>query len=338
CYRDKASERFIFTGKSGIEVLSLDTGWLSNNSWIRGTCQYGIIPANGLLYAPPNACACFLTVKAEGFFAAAPQRDKTSHMPFPERPVVEKGPAYDRVRPSSSTAAIESGIGFQPVKPRRKDDRLEAYPTQDWPMYRHDPSRSGTGSSAIPDAVKQVWSASLGGRLTQPVIADGMVFVASTDAHTLHALAAEDGRELWRFTVGGRIDSSPTLWNQTVIFGSADGWIYCIDAADGALVWRFRAAPAERLVSVYGQLESIWPVHGAVLIQNDTLYATAGRSSYLDGGIVLYRLNPTTGQELSKTTLYHLDPDTGDQLVSEPNSTWKAPPPTSSLGTATWSS
>ncbi|MCY2987019.1 MAG: PQQ-binding-like beta-propeller repeat protein, partial [Planctomycetota bacterium] len=47
CYRDKASERFIFTGKSGIEVLSLDTGWLSNNSWIRGTCQYGIIPANG---------------------------------------------------------------------------------------------------------------------------------------------------------------------------------------------------------------------------------------------------------------------------------------------------
>ena len=58
CYRNKASERFIFTGKSGIEVLSLDTGWLSNNSWIRGTCQYGIIPANGLLYAPPNACAC----------------------------------------------------------------------------------------------------------------------------------------------------------------------------------------------------------------------------------------------------------------------------------------
>ncbi|MBT7302083.1 MAG: PQQ-binding-like beta-propeller repeat protein, partial [Victivallales bacterium] len=55
CYRNKATERFVFTGKSGIEVLSYDKGWLSNNSWVRGTCQYGIIPANGLVYAPPDA-------------------------------------------------------------------------------------------------------------------------------------------------------------------------------------------------------------------------------------------------------------------------------------------
>jgi hypothetical protein len=97
CYRNKASERFIFTGKSGIEVLSLDSGWLSNNSWIRGTCQYGILPANGLLYAPPNACACFLTVKADGFFAAAPQRDPTGRMPFPDQPVLETGPLYGKL-------------------------------------------------------------------------------------------------------------------------------------------------------------------------------------------------------------------------------------------------
>ena len=184
-------------------------------------------------------------------------------------------------------------------------------------MYRHDPSRSGAASSPIPDAVREAWSASLGGRLTQPVIADGRVFVASIDAHTVYALAANDGREIWRFTADGRIDSSPTVWNQTVIFGSADGWIYCVGAANGQLAWRFRAAPAERLVGVHGQLESIWPVHGAVLIQNDTLYATAGRSSYLDGGIVLYRLDPATGEQLSRTTLYHLDPDTGEQLVPE---------------------
>jgi hypothetical protein len=54
-----------------------------------------------------------------------------------------------------------------------------------------------------------------------------------------------------------------------------------------------------------------------VLVQNDTIYATAGRSSYLDGGLVLYRLDPLTGKELSKTVLYHLDPETGEQLVPE---------------------
>lgn len=295
CYRNKASERFIFTGKSGIEVLSLDKGWLSNNSWIRGTCQYGVIPANGLLYAPPNACACFLTVKAQGFFAAAPQRDPTGQMPFPAQPVLEKGPAF------TANSNLESRVSD----------------SSDWPMYRHDASRSGSCSSAIPNAVKETWCTPLGGKLAQPVIVGGQVFIASTDTHTIHALDAGDGHELWRFTAGGRIDSSPTVWKQTVIFGSADGWIYCVGAADGALAWRFRAAPAERLVGVHGQLESIWPVHGSVLIQNDTIYATAGRSSYLDGGIVLYRLDPATGKELSKTTLYHLNPATGEQLVPE---------------------
>ena len=121
CYRNKASERFIFTGKSGIEVLSLDQGcWLSNNSWIRGTCQYGILPANGLLYAPPNACACFLTSKVAGFFAAAPQRDKTGHMPFPD----------------AARARTRSGLReLTTPTPRLAND--------DWPAYRHDSRRSG---------------------------------------------------------------------------------------------------------------------------------------------------------------------------------------------------
>ncbi len=294
CYRDKATTRFILTGKSGVEVLSLTRGWLSNNSWIRGTCQYGIMPANGFIYAPPDACACFLTVKSPGFFAAAPQREKTGHMPFPARPVLEKGPAY-------------ASIG------NRKPQVGEG----DWPMYRHDAARSGATSAAIPDAPKQRWSARLGGRLTQPVIAGGKVLVASIDAHTVHALAADDGREVWRFTAGGRVDSSPTVHRQMVLFGSADGWVYCLGAADGALAWRFRAAPRERWICAYGQVESIWPVHGAVLVQNDTVYATAGRSSYLDGGIVLYRIDPVTGKELSNTVLYHLDPKTGKQLVPE---------------------
>lgn len=293
CYRDKATERFILTGKSGIELLSLEEGcWLSNNSWIRGTCQYGILPANGLLYAPPNACACFLTSKVAGFFAAAPQRDKTLHMPFPDKPVLEKGPAYD----SPQTAHDSS---------------------TDWLAYRHDSRRSGAVASAIPDSVKQQWSTALGGRLTQPVIAGGKVFVARTDAHSVHALDAADGRALWQFAAGGRIDSAPTLYKGRVLFGCADGWIYSVNAADGALAWRFRAAPAERLIEAYGQLESLWPVHGAVLVQNEMLYATAGRSTYLDGGIVLYRLDPVTGQELSKNVLHHLDPDTGKQITEE---------------------
>ena len=294
CYRNKASERFIFTGKSGVEVLSLAQGkWLTNNSWIRGTCQYGIIPANGLIYAPPDACGCFLTVKVPGFYAAAPQRGKTGAMPFPAEPVLEKGPLHGK--------AITDGAS----KP------------SDWPMYRHDAARSGAASCKVPSSVSQKWSAAVGGKLTQPVIVGGKVFVASIDTHTVHALSAADGKELWRYTAGGRVDSTPTIYKGMALFGCADGWIYCLGAVDGALVWRFRAAPQDLLVSAYGHLESIWPLHGSVLIQNDTVYAAAGRTSYTDGGIVLYRIEPATGKQLSRTVLYHLDPDTGKQLTAE---------------------
>jgi len=50
-----------------------------------------------------------------------------------------------------------------------------------------------------------------------------------------------------------------------------------------------------------------------VLVQDGTLYFTAGRSSYLDGGLDLYRLNPATGEMLSKTKIYSPDPKTGQQ-------------------------
>ena len=60
--------------------------------------------------------------------------------------------------------------------------------------------------------------------------------------------------------------------------------------------WRFLAAADERRTVALNQVESIWPVNGGVLIQNGLAYVAAGRSSYLDGGIRLYALDPGTGR------------------------------------------
>ena len=99
------------------------------------------------------------------------------------------------------------------------------------------------------------------------------------------------------------MDSPPTYHQGTLLFGCADGWVYCLNAADGRLVWRFRGAPAERLIGVDGQLESAWPVHGSVLVQNDVAYFTAGRSSHLDGGLRVYGLAADTGELRYQTLL-----------------------------------
>jgi len=94
-----------------------------------------------------------------------------------------------------------------------------------------------------------------------------------------------------------------------VLFGSADGWVYALHAGDGNLVWRFRAAPEDRRTFVNGQLESVWPVHGSVLVKDGVLIVAAGRSSYLDGGIRLYQLEPQTGRQISATVIYSPDPE-----------------------------
>lgn len=292
CYRNKASLNYLFSGRSGIEVADLETGWQGNNSWIRGACQYGIMPANGLLYAPPDACGCFNKVKVQGLFAVGPARN-TGGVPFEETERLIKGPAYGKTTDAAAT------------KP------------EDWPMYRHDKQRSGSISIKVPENLKRAWSIQLSGRLTQPVIVGDTVYIAETDAHTVYALNIERGTEKWRFTADGRIDSAPTVYQGQVLFGAADGAVYCLCARDGALVWRFQAAPERRLISSYGQLESVWPVHGSVLIQDGILYTSAGRNTYLDDGITLYKMNPSTGQVLAQNTLYNFDPETGAQLGPE---------------------
>ncbi len=64
----------------------------------------------------------------------------------------------------------------------------------------------------------------------------------------------------------------------------------------------------------YDQIESLWPVHGSVLVQNDVLYCVAGRSMFVDGGLRLLRLDPKTGRKLSETILDDKDPVTGENL------------------------
>ncbi|MCH5372370.1 MAG: PQQ-binding-like beta-propeller repeat protein, partial [Planctomycetes bacterium] len=147
------------------------------------------------------------------------------------------------------------------------------------------------------------------GGLTPPVAADGRVFVAEPDAHAVHALDATDGSLRWTFYADGRVDSPPTLYDGLCLFGSTDGHVYCLSASDGRLAWRFQAAPEERQLCVMGGFESAWPVHGSVLVRDGLVYCTAGRSSYLDGGIYLYALDPHSGQVVHDTRLWNEEPD-----------------------------
>ena len=173
-------------------------------------------------------------------------------------------------------------------------------PDDDWPAFRHDSLRSGGVKTAVPAEIKPAWQVQLAGSLTQPVVVGETLWVASRDTHILYALDAATGKERWTFTADGRIDSPPTIH-------------------DGKLAWRFRAAPHECLVHSFGQLESTWPLHGSVLILDGLAYVSAGRSTYLDGGLFLYALDPATGR------LVHQHQETGpyeDHTKGQGHSYW----------------
>ena len=299
CHRNRATCRYLVLGRAGVELVDVATGEADASHWTRGGCQYGVIPANGLIYTPSHSCACYINGKLNGFNAlapASPSREVSTDITEAGR--LEKGPAYGSAaaKPASAISNLESQIS-------------EAA----WPTYRHDAARTGATKVAVPTQLKRTWQTDLGGRLSSPVTADGKVFVAEIDARTVHALDAATGRSVWSFTAGGRVDSPPTVFEGRVLFGSADGYVTCLRAADGILAWRFRAAPEDRRVVAYEQVESVWPVPGSVLVDDGVAWVAAGRSSFLDGGIFVYRLDPASGKMLSVTQVSTRDPETGKE-------------------------
>ncbi len=294
CYRAKATDKYLLFSRTGIEFIDhAAEHWICNH-WVRGACHYGVMPCNGLIYAPQHPCACYIEAKLYGFTALAPPSPTAQvRRDVPDAERLMRGPAYG--------APLGMLISY--------------LPPDDWPTFRRDNERSGAVNTKVePGNLKRTWTTELGGKLTTPVVAGGKLFVASSETHSVHALDAVTGKHAWSFTTGGRIDSPPTIWKGRVLFGSADGHVYCLNAIDGKLVWRYRAAPEDQRMMSFEQLESVWPVHGSVLVQNDVLYCVAGRSMFVDGGLRMLRLNPATGSKLSETILDDKDPETGQNL------------------------
>jgi len=290
CYRAKATSQYLLTSRTGIEFIDPRTRHWEINHWIRGGCLYGIVPANGLIYTPPHDCACYFESKLFGFCAVAPELQRSEDRgQKTEDERLQRGPAYG-----------------QPL--------AESPGAEDWPTYRYDPNRSGYIQSLVPADLKVKWQTRLSGKLTSPVIANGKVYVASVDLHTVYALNEDNGQILWSYTAGGRVDSPPSIYKGRVIFGCADGWVYCLGATDGKLIWRHMAAPQDLRMVGFEQLESVWPVPGSVLILNDTVYCVAGRSMFLDGGLRLLKLDAVTGNKLYEVVLDDRDPETGQNL------------------------
>jgi len=252
----------------------------------RGACIEAVVPAQGMFYTSQNNCRCS-PGQVPGFIAFGPCGAEPSGEAFEKPRPVEKGPAFGAVKPGAAA---------------------------EWPMFRHDAARSNCTAAQVAAGLKilwqapvaapaegplaKAWTSRLTSIITAPVMGEGLVVAAATHAGQVVAMDASTGQARWRFNAGARIDSPPTLDRGLCLFGAHDGYVYALRAEDGQLAWRVRVAPEERRMVAFGQVESVWPVVGTVLANENMVYACAGRTTESDGGVAVIALDSATGRQL----------------------------------------
>ena len=236
----------------------------------RSPCRLGQTPANGLTYFLPHHCDCEVTFRG---LLALSRPGGVQWLTDPEQDGDPRLFYTGGANPSGTEG------------------------TDDWPMYRHDPARSNSTDTNLPEQLNLLWTRQLGsGHLTQATAAYGMVYTAERDAHRVIACDAATGATAWTFVADGRVEFPPALSGGRCLFGTSAGSVYCLDAHSGKEIWRLRAAPVQKFVGDRCQLGSPWPIAGDILVIEGKAYFCVGRSKCQKGGLRVLRVDVASGQ------------------------------------------
>jgi outer membrane protein assembly factor BamB len=150
-----------------------------------------------------------------------------------------------------------------------------------WPEFglgaggdRNNPYENTLSTSNV-GSIDRDWSYATGSQIySSPVVADGVVYVRSSDDN-LYAISAATGSELWSYPTNAQT-SSPAVANGLVYAASADNGLSALNAATGDLTWSFSTAQ---------------PVESSPTVANGVVYFGTG-----DGTV--WALNATSGDVL----------------------------------------
>ena len=115
----------------------------------------------------------------------------------------------------------------------------QALPASDeWPMFRGNPSLNGLVSGEIDDNPQLLWTYETGDMVkSSAAIKAGKVYIGSYD-EALHCIDFKTGKGLWKFPTEGPVESSPLVKWDRVYFGSGDGFLYAVDEK-GEESWKY---------------------------------------------------------------------------------------------------
>ena len=103
------------------------------------------------------------------------------------------------------------------------------------------------------------------GRLTRPVVGNGMVYVGSDDDN-VYALDAVTGAPQWLFETPNYVTIAPVLSGAVLYVASQDHYVYALDAATGGAIWHHDGRSRATAMTV---------LDGVVYVSNENGYAFA---------------------------------------------------------------
>jgi outer membrane protein assembly factor BamB len=192
--------------------------------------------------------------------------------------------------------------------------------TDEWTMYRHDPSHSGhVSNNESPDSAKLLWTCTTGrGVQSSPAVANGYLFVGCRDSQ-VWCINASTGIPIWKIPFHYEVWSSPAIDNEHVYVGTDDGYLYCLNITTGTPIWRtpvggpVRSSPAleDGCIFIGSGGHDVYCLNASdgAIIWNFPTLNRANSSPAVSEGVVyvatddffVYAINATTGKEIWRT-------------------------------------
>ncbi len=199
-------------------------------------------------------------------------------------------------------------------------------PGADWPQHRADAARSGYTAEPLPNRLQLAWT--YRARHTpkpawhtservcfdfasQPIVANGTVFIGSSTEDTVTAMDLKTGQTRWVFFAEGPVRFAPAAWQDRIFVASDDGYLYALAQSDGRLLWKFRGGPNDRKLPGNERMISAWPARGGPVVLEDTVYFTSG--IWPTDGVYVHALEATTGKPV------WVNGETGSMEINQPH-------------------
>ena len=148
-------------------------------------------------------------------------------------------------------SATAIGTGTAMATDAAVQEQSSQRPATDCRMLRYDPSNNavrpnGNGPS---EAVDELWRFDTGGGLySQPVVANGTVYITSTD-QTVYAVDGSSGSEQWRVGTNTELRATPAVTEGLVVIPT-NNRLLAVSAANGAGEWQSQEFSNTRSLTV----------------------------------------------------------------------------------------